>query len=173
MARKKIKLNVLSQKSIDDALKFIRDYQKEVDRKTNQFVELLAQRGVGIAQAYVIGYDAIDTATLFNSIHAENVSQRQHIAEWLIKTDCDWACYVEFGMGIIGEGSPHPLAGEKDYKYDVNNHGVDGWIYYKDGAYHWTNGYQARPFMLETAMDLRESDIILECARKVWGGRPC
>lgn len=171
MAQKKINLNVLSSKSIDDALKYIRNYQKDLDNKVNAFIELVAQRGVGIAQAYIVDLDAIDTATLYNSIHAENVSQQQHIAEWLIKTDCEWACYVEFGTGIIGETFSHPLAGEKDYKYDVNDHGVDGWIYYKDGAFHWTNGFQARPFMLQTAMDLEEKDIILDCARKIWGGR--
>lgn len=166
-----IKFNALSQKSIEDAIKQIRDYQNRIDEKMNVFVELMAQRGVGIAQTYVIDYDAIDTETLLNSLHAEPLSISKHEVQWLIKTDCDWACYVEFGTGIVGAFSPHPMAGDHGYEYDKNNHGFYGWLYYKDGAYHWTKGFESRPFMLLTAMDLRESDFIEECARKAFGGR--
>lgn len=58
--------------------------------------------------------------------------------------DCFYAAFVEYGTGIVGKGT-HPDAG--NYQYDINNHGEDGWYYFKDGKLHWTKGLEAHRYM--------------------------
>ncbi len=169
MTPKRIKVNLFSERSIQHAIDAINNYVNEMNTvAVNTFVEKLCQKGVGIAQAHILQMDAIETGELFESIHVEQGSPIWQGAQYIIKTDCEWACYVEFGTGIIGEQSPHDLANSKGYEYDVNSHGVDGWVYYKDGAFHWTCGYAPQPFMYETSLDLRYGDVIVKTAREVF-----
>lgn len=73
----------------------------------------------------------------------------------------NYAMFVEYGTGIVGESNPHPLP---VYDYDSHNHGDDGWWYPTDEAYPnqptwidpsgqlraWTKGMPARPFLFRT-----------------------
>ena len=47
--------------------------------------------------------------------------------EWL-KYDFSIAEAVEYGIGVVGEGTGIN-ASENNYLYDINNHGEMGWIY--------------------------------------------
>lgn len=62
-----------------------------------------------------------------------------------IKTNDEGETYAEFGTGIVGQGSPHTAdyLEKSGWKYDVNEHGEKGWVYFKDGGYHWTKGIPA------------------------------
>lgn len=45
------------------------------------------------------------------------------------------AVFVEFGVGIVGKGDPHPKASEEGYKYDVDKPTKDedrSWHFYSD-----------------------------------------
>lgn len=46
--------------------------------------------------------------------------------------------YIEFGTGYIGETNPYPdqiVLNDAQWVYDVNNHGLSGWVYHrKDGS---------------------------------------
>ena len=76
-----------------------------------------------------------------------------------IYTDLAYAKFVEFGTGIVGEGS-HPLASEKGWIYDINHHGESGWRYQsKDGSWYWTQGQTGKKFMYQAVQDL-ERDYI-------------
>lgn len=44
-----------------------------------------------------------------------------------------------------------------------------GWHYFKDGAWHWTQGMPSRPFMYNTASELRSMNTIADIAREVFG----
>lgn len=73
----------------------------------------------------------------------------------------NYAVFVEFGTGVMGEESPHPKAGEEGWEYDVGGHGDSGWWYptvegdpnptkklTKQGSWvAWTAGMASRPFM--------------------------
>lgn len=48
--------------------------------------------------------------------------------------------FVEYGTGVVGQSAASPHAGDAGWVYDVHGHGTDGWVYYKDGSYHWTAG---------------------------------
>lgn len=89
-------------------------------------------------------------------------------AVFSVYTNCPYAAYVEFGTGVIGENSPHPDTSIAGWKYDINDHGEAGWIYFKDGKRHWTNGMPARPFMFETAQYLSDMSVINHIAREVF-----
>lgn len=77
--------------------------------------------------------------------------------------DCFYSVFVEFGTGIVGEGT-HPNA--NGYNYDVNSHGEDGW-YYKDanGVFHWTKGMEAHRYMHNALNDYLVSGMN-ECFEK-------
>lgn len=62
----------------------------------------------------------------------------------------DWAVYVEYGTGYVGENSEHhpKLDG---WAYDIHNYGEGGWVYpKKGGGFGWTSGMASRPFMYDT-----------------------
>lgn len=166
MARKKITINPYSSQSISDAIKFIEDYKRELTKKTELFTRMLAEIGVGIAQANLISMDKIETGELLGSIDCKQDGVLVNGSHWIIFTDSPYAVYVEFGTGIVGSNDPHDLAFDKQYKYDVNHHGEKGWVYYKNDEYHWTAGQPASPFMYNTAIELRTR--IAEIARKVF-----
>lgn len=87
----------------------------------------------------------------------------------LFINDCFYAAFVEYGTGIVGEGT-HPDA--KGYQYDVNSHGENGWYYFKDGQIHFTKGMAAHRYMYNTLIDyLTEYRKIFEKAfDEVMGG---
>lgn len=67
------------------------------------------------------------------------------------------SAYVEFGVGVVGSGKPHPEANNTGYQYDVRPGSKDD-----DGTwYFYTNDYD---------LDLPRSAID-EAKSKQWGGR--
>lgn len=64
---------------------------------------------------------------------------------------------VEYGTGIVGassEGSKY--AGESDWKYDVNGHGVRGWWYVEGNKIHWTQGMEGKLIYHKLEQSVRE-----------------
>lgn len=152
--------------NIGKAAKTVEEYQNSLKAKVAKFLVKLAQFGVQTASAKVYEMHAIGTGDLDSSIHYL-VSDDGNAA--VVRTDSVHAVYVEFGTGIRGQNSPHPV-GLPGWVYDINKHGEQGWWYPttssdtnpykhrgKDGSWWaWTKGIPARPFMYETAMGLRD-----------------
>lgn len=166
MAKKPLKAD-LSISSIRNLQKQLQDYQKDLTKKCEEFVRKLAKKGVEIAKMKITDYDAIYTGELLASINSEQGAVIQNGATWIVYTNCPWAKFVEFGTGIVGEHSPHPNTSIVGWKYDVNEHGEKGWFYFRDGEWYWTKGMPSRPFLYETAMDLRQE--VVKTAREVFG----
>ena len=158
----------LSQSSIRNTIREIQEYEKEILEKTEKFAKRLADEGVALAKIKISQYPAWDTGELLNSIMNEPGELITNGSQWIIYTGCEYAQFVEFGTGIVGEQNPHPDTSLANWKYDINEHGENGWMYYKDGEWHWTKGMPSRPFMYETARDLR--DLIPKIAKEVFGG---
>lgn len=159
----------LSVREVNNAIKELRKYQSDIDYKCRLLAQKLAEQGVYIARLKIAEHDAIYTSELLASIQSEYGGVTQHGGKWIIYTGCDYAPFVEFGTGIIGSQSPHPIASLVNWKYDVNEHGESGWFYFndRDGQWHWTRGMQSRPFMFETGQELRK--IVVSVAREVFG----
>lgn len=74
----------------------------------------------------------------------------------------NYALYVEYGTGIVGQGSPHPVP----WAYDINDHGEKGWTYFKEGSWHHTRGMPARPYMYDTIRWVRSYSPIKRALNK-------
>ncbi len=145
----KVKLN---PKSIEKAITELQMYKEDVERRVKLLLDVLIERGAEIARAKIVELDAIDSGNLLKSVESVisgNVG--------FIRVNSEYGIFVEFGTGIVGDGSPHPQSGEFDWEYDVNEHGDAGWHFpADDGSWPITKGQASRPFMYETAQQLRE-----------------
>lgn len=159
----------LSSGSFRQLEKDIRDYRKSLQDKCEKFAYRMAEEGVAIAQMKILGFDAVMTGELLDSMNLEVGDIVSNGATYYIYTDCPWAKFVEFGTGIVGSENPHPDPSIAGWKYDTNDHGEKGWYYYRDGEWHWTKGMPSRPFMFETAQALKDMSIISSVAREVFG----
>lgn len=159
----------LSSGSFRQLEKEIREYRKSIPDKCEEFAYRMAEEGVAIAQMKILGFDAVMTGELLDSMNLEAGDIVSNGATYYIYTDCPWAKFVEFGTGIIGSENPHPDPSIAGWKYDTNDHGEKGWYYYRDGEWHWTKGMPSRPFLFETGQALKDMSIISSVAREVFG----
>lgn len=147
----------LSAASLAKAAAEIRAYKARVEKLAENLVAELAAQGAQIA--LVEAGDIKDTGKLLSSITSES---RANFG--FVKCKCGYAVFVEFGTGVVGSGKPHPDVSITGWKYDVNNHGELGWWYPgEDGTLYWTKGFKSRPFMYNTAQQLRQ--IVVPAAR--------
>lgn len=172
----------LDDASFERAIKEIRDLENVLSEAVWKLIEHLTEQGVEIARINIASMGAVDTSVLFESMTGWYDSGA-HIGH--IYTDLDYAVLVEYGTGIVGEGSPHPGLGDGDWNnpdsvevkgntysvYDQNEHGEKGWWYPsptgwytpKDGVTNeeglslaWTKGMPSRPFMYNTMKELEQ-----------------
>lgn len=163
----------LDPQGIANAIRELEAYKKDVERKVRLLVEKLAERGADIARAKLIQYDALSTSELLNSINHEVKSNNTSV----IFVRSNYAVYVEFGTGPVGMKHKHP-SGKGKYRskgWYTNADGkpmneLYGWtpIIADDGnIIYFTLGQSSKPFMYDTAMQLREEVLLI--AKEVWG----
>lgn len=142
---------------------------------TEKAINYLTEYGVRYAQDIVeqsvgkTGYYT-STGTLKNSIVNEQAIQTV-VGEIVgrIYTNLDYAQFVEFGTGVVGQEHSHPKAGEQGWNYNTMQtpkaHKGDGW-YYKgaDGKRHFTRGQVAVQYMWKTEQEIKRigKDKVLE-----------
>lgn len=167
---KTIKMS-LSTESINKAIKEIQAYQKEIERKTKIFAQRLAQEGVQVAKMQLLSFGFSDSSTgkLLSSISFKPGDVfGTDMASFYVYADCEYAIFVELGTGLTGEENPHKEANNLGWEYDSHEHGEDGWFYFKDGVLHWTRGLPARPFMFNTAQELKKVKVYAKIAKEVF-----
>lgn len=176
MAKHKITLNPLSQSSIQNAIKALQSYQDNLTYKCQLLAEKLAEKGVEIARVQIADLDAIFNQDLIKSIHSEYVGSVKGGSVWAVVADSEHAVFVEFGTGIIGKANPYKgtLPEGVDWQYASGKtirqlaDGRYGWFYKgNDGNWYFTEGMPSRPFMYNTANELRS--IIVSTAKEVFG----
>ena len=147
----------LDEDDIERAIREVEQFKKEFLDKCNRLVEALTKEGAKIAKLQVATLGAIYSGELMNSIEGY-YSPTSNVG--IIKAGTMYAVHVEFGTGVVGSRSPHP--NPQGRRYDINNHGDKGWVYYNDdiGDFRWTKGFKSRPFMYNTARELEK-----ECVR--------
>lgn len=185
---KPININLFDPKSIQAAVKAIKDYENSLEYKCRLLAETLAEKGVEIARVQIADLDAIFTSELLQSIHAKYVGTVKGGGVWAVVAGTDHALFVEFGTGQMGAENPYPydLPEGVTLKYNsgktirqaLQDIEVHGNIYVKAGEYYWsyigddgklhiTKGMPSRPFMYLTAIELR--DIVSQTAKVVFG----
>jgi len=147
----------LDPSSITKAIREVKKYKKDFERKVEKLIKLLVDKGVEIARELV----PVDFGDL-----RESIQGRVEDGKGLIYTDCPYAIYVEFGFGVVGGRDPHPKI---SVQYDVNHHGEKGWFYFdkKRGVWRWSKGQPSKPFMFHTAQRLEE--YVPEAVKEVFG----
>lgn len=173
---KKIELNLFSNKSIQNAIKVLRDYENSLTYKCQLLAEKLSEKGVEVARMHVTGLDAIFTGDLMRSIHAEYIGNDNGSEIWAVIADDESAAFVEFGtLGSLGgkEEYPYPLPDGVQWNYGSGSNiiqlanGQYGWFYKgNDGKVYWCNGMDSRPFMYLTGIDLKKN--VVKVAREVF-----
>ncbi len=155
----------LDPHSIENAITELQMYKEETERRVLMLIKKLAERGVEIARAKVIEMGAVDSNELLGSIDSCLVG-----SVGFIRVNAEYGMFVEFGTGIVGSKDSHPASDAFGWEYDINDHGENGWFYpYNNNRHHkfrfnpetgkfqpWTDGMKARPFMYETALQLRD-----------------
>ena len=150
--------------SLERAAQEVRKYAMELDEKVEALIRKLAERGAMVAKVQLAALDAVYTGELLSSIEGI-YNEKDHVG--IVRAGAPYAIFVEYGTGVIGAGSPPPKA--DGWQYDANGHGDEGWVYLneRDGKYHWTRGYQSRPFMYNTARELERECVNI--AKEVFG----
>lgn len=154
----------LGTKEIDNAIKEIEDYKKDIENKTKMVVQRLIELGVDIAQVKLQSLGAYYSGDLLSSIDGY---YSPLLNAGFVKVTNDHAAFVEFGTGIVGQNSPHP-SGEclsqaswgyaTGSKIFTTKDGRVGWVYpSENGEFRFTEGMQSRPFMYETALELERT----------------
>lgn len=144
------------------AIRRIEAYQKEVETKTIQLAQRLAEQGADIARIKVMEFGGFNSGELYSSIGGY-FSPTFNMG--VIQVTSKHAAFFEFGTGPAGSANSHP-SGDGNYS-------SDGWWTKADGKdmemmYGWqpvtlsngdiiyyTEGQPAKPFMYETAQELR------------------
>ena len=153
----KIKLNT---ESLNRALKELKAYQKKVDVAGQNLTHSLTEQGVSLAQLNASYMSIYDTGELVRGIDSQYQGDKGYVI-----SSAPQSAFCEFGTGIVGATSPHPNPTLAGWKYDVNQHGEEGWWYWKDGEWHWTAGMPSRPYMYDTAQMLRQ--MVVPTAKEV------
>lgn len=148
----------LDPHSIQNAIREIRDFKKQLTDCCSELARKLTEEGVVVAKMNVMHMNAVYTGHLEESIKGVYFPQ-EHLG--VVFTDVPYALFVEYGTGIVGENSQHPEAGEIEWEYDVHNHGESGWWYFTDTdgnkRFRWTKGQPSRPYMYETLRWLEQN----------------
>ena len=148
----KIKMR-LTSRSIEEAIREVKQYKQQLDERVKALIRALVDKGVEIAKVQVRELEAVYTGQLEASITG---FFDEETGVGIIRTDCPYAVYVEFGTGVVGQRNPHPEPIE-GWEYDINKHGDAGWWYFneRDQKWHWTKGMESRPFMYNTLQILK------------------
>ena len=142
----------LSKKSLEEAKRFLNKYQEAYSK------------GIDNAVKYA-------TEMMYNKVleycYANGISNHTSQIQWQYddntKTGRVWTndmviIFNEMGTGIVGSNNPHPNPDGpfKSWKYDVNEHGEEGWKYPKeDGTYGWTKGLPSRHMFYSAFQDIK------------------
>lgn len=158
----------LDTASIDRAIRELEQYRDDLENAVNELVRRLTEEGVRVGSVNVQLLGALDTGELADSFVGV-YDEANHVG--VLRTNCWYAVFVEYGTGVVGAGSPYTgpfmpgsVTVQNPYTsavstysaYDQNNHGDSGWWYIseRDGQRHWTKGQPSRPFFYRTFMDL-------------------
>lgn len=166
----KFEFSLFDENAIDKVIADLEEEQKKINKRIQEVVAKMAERGAEIAREKVVSYDAIFTNELLNSIHSERKDGKTS----LIVADSEHAAFVEFGTGQLGQEMPYPYEFPEGVNWVYNSgetikiakenivingilvvpQGEPYWIYPKNGRFWITQGMESRPFMYETALDL-------------------
>lgn len=163
----------LDTESLDKAIKELQEYRENIENKVIEFVNLLLQDGIAVANAKLgstIG-DSTDATVGFS------VNDDGEVVSAEINLTGTEALFIEFGAGIAyNTGAQHPQASEFGYgpgtypsKHPPNRAINPGrWIYghNDDGSPIWSIGTQASMPIYHASEEMRNK--VIQRAKEVF-----
>lgn len=155
MAKKKFKVNILSQSSIQSCIKDIQAYRNDLPNKTRLLVQRLSDSGITVARARIGESPLGKYVVLQSSISDSAVGTRAIIiATGATKESEGYEPFntllaIEFGAGIFYNADGNPKAPEFGYgpgTFPGQIHAFDdGWYYWDEESQTWkyTHGVKA------------------------------
>lgn len=156
----------LSTASVRAAREKVERYSDGIDSKLDVLCRKLVELGVDVAVKAV----PVDTGDLRSSIRTE--AREGH--DYLVVARNGHAAFVEFGTGVVGEGTYRgdlPESWDYDERRTPEAHDPDDptiWYYRNpvDGRVHRTRGRKAAHYMLRASEAMRQK--VFETAREAW-----
>lgn len=157
----------LSASSIDAAIRELESYRSSFEGRLDELCRRLAQLGMEVAVRNIPVY----TGDLKSSVRVEHKGPRS----WAVVSDSDHAAFVEFGTGVVGEGT---YKGElpEEWGYDERRtpsaHSKADptvWYYFDPvaGEVRHTRGQAGKGYMLAASQEMRRQAAAI--AREVFG----
>jgi len=155
----------LSVDSVAAAIKQVNAYGNSLEAKCDELARRLVELGVEVAKIIV----RKDTGDLESGIRFEKVGN----GEYLVVSEGDYAIFVEFGTGVVGQGT-YPGELPAGYTYDERrtpaaHDPIDPtrWYYRdRDGRIRSTRGQTANAYMATSAEEMRQA--VLATAKEVF-----
>ena len=154
----------LDPQGVADAIKEIRQYQKDVENKVRLLIQRLTDLGAEIARIKIVSMGAYYSGELLSGVDGY-YSPTLNVG--FVRVTSDHVAFVEFGTGVVGQNNPHKngeYLSKAAWQYAVGpkifttKDGRVGWIYpTDDGEFRFTEGMKSRPFMYETALELQKN----------------
>lgn len=157
MKRKKISVDLFSQKSIQDAIKQIEDYRDDLPKKCQEICRRLSEEGVRVADVAINSVPIGKTITLTTDINPSKMGCKAIMKMSGRETRTEdgrtffTALAIEFGAGIRYNSTSNPKA--KEFGMGVGTfpdqtHAFDpnGW-YYLDSNGEWKHSYGVQASM--------------------------
>lgn len=179
MTKRVFKVDILSKSSLEKLKKDLLDYKKELNPKCALITELLAQKGVEVANVKIGESPLGKYISIQTTITPEQAGTRAVIiATGAVKQSEGFADFntllaVEFGAGIYHNAVANPKAGEFGLgvgTFPGQIHAFDdGWWYWDEKAQEWryTHGVKATMPMYSASAEIISS--VVAVARSVFG----
>lgn len=157
----KINIDPFDRKSIDTALRKVKQYEREFKAKEQEFLRRIAEIGVSVASA---GFATAD----YDGTNDVSVSMVKTKNGYMVRADGKTVGFIEFGTGI-----KYPEWDNSDMKYTPPKHGTygkgqganpKGW-FYGNGQHTYGNPPAGAMRTARDEMVVR----IFQIAREVWG----
>ena len=158
-----MKISINTQ-AYDEAIKFFRDYAKDLEKKERMLLERLAFMGatrvsLGFSRAIIEGENDVKVTVDVKQNKAVIIAQGEQV------------CFIEFGAGIrYGEGylgnKPEGIVGIGEYGKGKGKNPKGWWYTGNDGSSHHTYGNPPNMPLYNASVELAEQ--IGEIAREVF-----
>lgn len=158
----RIKINLNKKGSLEKGIEELEAYKKRVQENTRLLIQRLTDEGAAIVSVKIVSMGAYYSGELLQGVSAYYSPILN--AGW-VKVASDHVAFVEFGTGVVGQNNSHKngeylskaawsyASGTKIF---TTKNGKVGWIYpTDDGGFRFTEGMKSRPFMYETALELK------------------
>lgn len=163
----------LSAKSIENAIKRIKQYQEDLKAKNAEFLTRLWQIGVSVIDSVMAEVPAEQRGT-YNVLPSE-AEQDGSVTKLAIELSGDKVLFIEFSAGITYGTSEYPTAQGESLGYGMgtfnpqspNWSDPDGWWYASNHGFVHTFGNKAYMPMYHADEAIRKQ--VIEIAREVFG----